>query len=101
MKLPTVAILVAFSIALISAVGASAWQTENRTTVAECRAMLENSELMTNPDRCDTATEQEVTWSSWFSGKSRSTQFHFLDLFELLFGSAESKKRDYNRPIGG
>lgn len=29
---------------------------------------------------------QELTWRSWFSGKSRSGQFHFIDLMELLNG---------------
>lgn len=27
-----------------------------------------------------------VTWRAWFQGNSRSTQFHFLDLVELMFG---------------
>lgn len=27
-----------------------------------------------------------VTWRDWLQGKSRSTQFHFLDLVELMFG---------------
>ncbi len=26
----------------------------------------------------------QPSWSSWFSGNSRSTQFHFIDLLELL-----------------
>lgn len=27
----------------------------------------------------------EVSWYSWFAGKSASYQFHFLDLLELLY----------------
>ncbi|MCO4321137.1 hypothetical protein [Aliidiomarina quisquiliarum] len=27
-----------------------------------------------------------VTWRAWLQGSSRSTQFHFLDLVELMFG---------------
>lgn len=26
----------------------------------------------------------QQSWYSWFQGKSRSTQFHFVDLLELL-----------------
>jgi len=61
---------------------------------------MQNSEQPNAQQVCQ-AQQQNVTWGSWFSGKSRSTQFHFLDLFELLFGSSESSKRDYNRPISG
>lgn len=37
-----------------------------------------------------TATSQQ-SWSAWFSGNSRSTQFHFVDFLELLnrFGVAK------------
>lgn len=42
---------------------------------------------------CQTAAERQLathcnnsqqSWFSWFQGKSRSTQFHFVDLLELL-----------------
>ncbi|MBU2114849.1 MAG: hypothetical protein KKE94_13885 [Gammaproteobacteria bacterium] len=42
---------------------------------------------------CQTAAEHQLaihcsnsqqSWFSWFQGKSRSTQFHFVDLLELL-----------------
>lgn len=32
--------------------------------------------------QCVNANQQ--SWFSWFQGKSRSTQFHFVDLLELL-----------------
>ena len=32
------------------------------------------------------------SWLSWFQGQSRSTQFHFIDLLELLNGISASKK---------
>lgn len=36
---------------------------------------------------CGQIKEQSrITWRTWLQGKSRSTQFHFLDLVELLFG---------------
>ena len=42
---------------------------------------------------CQTTAQQQIStqcsnsqqsWFSWFQGKSRSTQFHFVDLLELL-----------------
>ncbi|NMR25011.1 hypothetical protein HH219_05475 [Pseudoalteromonas sp. NEC-BIFX-2020_015] len=36
--------------------------------------------------------EQESSWMSWITGDSRSAQFHYLDLLELLTSSDEPKK---------
>ncbi|MBT1445326.1 hypothetical protein KJI95_12410 [Shewanella sp. JM162201] len=36
-------------------------------------------------NRCANQT-QDLSWKSWLSGSSRTTQFHFLDLLELLHG---------------
>jgi hypothetical protein len=36
-------------------------------------------------NRCVTQ-EDDLSWRGWFSGKSRSGQFHFVDLMELLHG---------------
>lgn len=99
-KLSFASVLLIVSIALVSAVSAAAWQSNSVASVEECQALLNNSENIAVQDSCQTP-DKNVTWASWFSGKSRSTQFHFLDLFELLFGSSESKKRDYSRPISG
>lgn len=37
-------------------------------------------------------TNKETGWFSWITGDSRSAQFHYLDLLELLTSSEESKK---------
>lgn len=36
-------------------------------------------------NRCATQS-QDLSWKSWLTGSSRTTQFHFLDLLELLHG---------------
>ncbi|GIU49290.1 hypothetical protein [Shewanella sp. KT0246] len=41
-------------------------------------------------NRCATQSD-DVSWGSWVTGNSRSSQFHFLDLLELLHGSEKSK----------
>jgi len=35
-------------------------------------------------NRCADHQSQGVSWSAWFSGRSSSYQFHFIDLLELL-----------------
>lgn len=40
-------------------------------------------------NRCARQAET-LSWSTWFTGKSRSNQLHFVDLLELLYGHTES-----------
>ena len=42
-------------------------------------------------DHVQQMTDQQ-NWLSWFTGKSRSTQFHFVDLLELLSRFAPVQK---------
>ena len=44
-------------------------------------------------NRCAKEQSQGVSWSEWFSGRSSSYQFHFIDLLELLSrsGNYEAK----------
>lgn len=37
--------------------------------------------------------ETHSSWFSWLAGDSRSAQFHYLDLLELLSGSDEQQSR--------
>ncbi|AGH47143.1 hypothetical protein [Paraglaciecola psychrophila] len=41
-------------------------------------------------NRCAANQQQGVSWSEWFSGRSSSYQFHFIDLLELLSRSGNS-----------
>ncbi|MFC3187080.1 hypothetical protein ACFOD0_09285 [Shewanella intestini] len=36
-------------------------------------------------NRCATQNN-DVSWTNWLSGNSRSSQFHFIDLLELIHG---------------
>ena len=40
--------------------------------------------VISNPAQCKNHKPASQSWLSWLRGKSRSTQFHFLDLVELL-----------------
>ena len=43
-----------------------------------------------NPPSCAQANNQ--SWFSWLKGQSRSTQFHFVDLLELINRVSPAKK---------
>lgn len=40
-------------------------------------------------NRCAVKQQSDVSWSAWLSGRSKSYQFHYLDLLELLSRSSE------------
>jgi hypothetical protein len=42
-------------------------------------------------NRCAADQSQGVSWSEWFTGRSSSYQFHFIDLLELLSRSGSNK----------
>lgn len=61
-----------------------------------CKKILNNAEDPAAVQQCVRANSgRDLSWSSWFRGGSRSTQFHFLDLFELLFGDSEQQSHQY------
>ncbi len=45
-------------------------------------------------NRCATDRSQGVSWSEWFTGRSSSYQFHFIDLLELLSRSGNSEAKN-------
>ena len=45
-------------------------------------------------NRCATDQSQGVSWSNWFTGRSSSYQFHFIDLLELLSRSGNSEVKN-------
>ncbi|MDV6316781.1 hypothetical protein [Idiomarina sp. HP20-50] len=59
-----------------------------------CQQLLTEAEQSNNAAQCQLAAGQ-VTWFSWLKGDSRSVQFHFFDLVELISSSGESSKNRY------
>ncbi len=59
-------------------------QTEPTPVQASCLQLVtvSDSGIETYQQQCQPAPQQ--SWLAWFSGQSRSTQFHFIDLLELL-----------------
>ena len=57
-------------------------------------------QLVTEKDQSNTSVEcqlaaDQVTWFSWLKGDSRSVQFHFFDLIELISSSTDTKNTRY------
>ncbi|OJF70217.1 hypothetical protein BK026_16345 [Alteromonas sp. V450] len=81
--------LLAVIVAVITGSFAISSHSESRSSVCEFQPVAEfNPKLPAShiQNQCaryhDGVTE--VSWFSWFAGKSSSFQFHFLDLLELL-----------------
>ncbi|MDX1392512.1 MAG: hypothetical protein R3241_09030 [Rheinheimera sp.] len=52
----------------------------------QCQSLADSSAI----SECVNATGQ--SWFSWFQGRSRSTQYHFVDLLELLSRISPAQK---------
>lgn len=53
-------------------------------------AMDKNLPASHPKNKCASQPQHGVSWSSWFTGRSSSYQFHFIDLLELLSRSNET-----------
>lgn len=86
--------------ALLTFMLSPGWQTQAANITQQCTRVIQHAETPSTPELCE-APLDHVTWRSWLTGQSRSTQFHFMDLFELLFSDSlqqnnQSEKRDNN-----
>ncbi|TDP37565.1 hypothetical protein DEU29_10627 [Idiomarina aquatica] len=72
--------------------------TSVSNSTQQCEQLLSNAETGDIKKQC-VAAANEVTWTNWVKGESRSAQFHFIDLFELLFSSkdASQQKQRFNQ----
>ena len=56
------------------------------------QAVIDHELPVSHPaNRCATEFSQGVSWSEWFTGRSSSYQFHFIDLLELLSRSGNNE----------
>lgn len=70
---------------VLTAALSSAWMMKpTETTVAQCQTLIQTQFDGQSSVNLQCAQVAEPSWSSWLTGKSRSTQFHFIDLVELL-----------------
>ena len=60
------------------------YPTDSRNQLASCTNISVISEQGLETIRLQCNPVPQTSWKSWFSGQSRSAQFHFIDLMELL-----------------
>lgn len=71
------------SLLLSVVAGAYLLQAEPQLVQSSCLQFVSSDYgVESYQQQCQPAPQQ--SWLAWFSGKSRSTQFHFIDLLELL-----------------
>ncbi len=89
-------ILFACTALLVSASATVFAEATDQRRNAQCRCaeaterQVVNNSDQTIPRACKKDSSKDVSWRSWLVGDSRSTQFHYLDLLELLFRNDES-----------
>jgi hypothetical protein len=82
MKLP--ALIKTTGLALSLVVGAYLLHPEPSVQNASCIKLMMISEQGIESAQLQCSPAPQQSWLAWFSGQSRSTQFHFIDLLELL-----------------
>ena len=58
-------------------------------TSSECSKAFTANAQATAVFACEQNSQNKVSWSTWLLNKSKSSQFHFLDLLELLSRKAD------------
>lgn len=91
-----ISIMQAFKIGILTATAItigiiSYFSISDDTVIASRECQCSSEHLVKNAVHCMNA-EQESSWASWITGDSRSAQFHYLDLLELLTRSDEPQK---------
>ncbi|WP_041420102.1 hypothetical protein [Shewanella violacea] len=84
----------AIAITAMSVQSLSASESASACACSSSTSSYNSSLPASHPNnRCARQTE-DLSWTSWFAGKSRSNQLHFVDLLELLYGHSESPLDD-------
>ena len=91
---------VALAITVFSATSYS-WITDSEQNLAACYcpSQLEANNLNSLPAGSCQVKAANQSWLSWLTGKSRSSQFHYLDLLELLESDRTDSKANYSAHI--
>jgi len=70
---------------LAAAMGVGAvWMQQDAPMIASCQTTVKLGFDQTEVRTLQCNEVEQPSWRSWVTGKSRSTQFHFIDLVELL-----------------
>ncbi|MBE7214385.1 hypothetical protein MK852_04795 [Shewanella benthica] len=84
----------AIAITAMSVQSLSASESASACVCSSSTSSYNSSLPASHPNnRCARQTE-DLSWTTWFAGKSRSNQLHFVDLLELLYGHSKSPLDD-------
>ncbi|MFB2686988.1 MULTISPECIES: hypothetical protein [Shewanella] len=82
--------MLAFTAVVVAslAFGVEKLTASNDTSACACSsdARYNNSLPSSHPNNRCAEQAQTLSWKTWLTGKNRSSQFHFVDLLELLHG---------------
>lgn len=87
-------IKVSVILAGIALAGLMSWQVAANRPATDCTVKVSVPGERQTVQRIDCATS--LNWIEWISGKSRSPQFHFLDLLELVFGKKGNQPNSFD-----
>ena len=66
---------------------------EKRPSIKHCcSSKTDNRPIKTHKAECPKNPSTNVSWVAWLTGDSRSNQFHYLDLLELLFRDEQNSE---------
>ena len=90
-------ILIASALLLIGALSFDSSSEQELSSVGNCH----NTQVVSVQNTLTTCikVEEESSWFSWLTGDSRSAQFHYLDLLELLTSPDDSKNTPSLKPL--
>lgn len=92
------ALAAAFTV--FSATSYSLITSDNSSSLAcSCPSQMQANNTSYLPIGSCQARAANQSWFSWLTGKSRSSQFHYLDLLELLESGKKEASTDYTRHI--
>ncbi|QYJ97891.1 hypothetical protein K0J45_01150 [Shewanella alkalitolerans] len=66
----------------------------NLACVCDSNTSYNSSLPASHPNNRCAQQADNVSWSNWLTGRSRSNQLHFVDLLELLHGHQDSPMDD-------
>ena len=79
-----------------TAIGLQSLTNNSSATACVCdgNASYNTSLPASHPNNRCAQQAENVSWGNWLTGKSRSSQLHFVDLLELLHGHQDSPMDD-------
>jgi len=91
-----VATLTTSSLLMLTSFSFSTAGDTSSTQACACDANVNyNSSLpSSHPNNRCAIQENDVSWKNWITGNSRSSQFHFIDLIELIYGHKDKPITD-------